>query len=215
MKFYLRTGCQDDAVRTFCTCPRGQVVRENYENFPIVNGEAKNEGEKGTGNTNFAILVTIPLTKPLANPNDVARWVASGFNKFGDGKPMAQRLEDLKKRPAGRSWEHKQSRYILQPTLTDITWGDIKLPLGARYFDNIIEMIERRGGHNSVLPGLASGKTILYGPEIKFHGLKIKTDEYLHAGKNIYVAGDGAGLSRGIVGAAASGLLAAEGILRG
>jgi uncharacterized FAD-dependent dehydrogenase len=63
------------------------------------------------------------------------------------------------------------------------------------------------------MPGLAGDSTILYAPEMKFHGLRIKTDEYLHTSDNIFVAGDGAGVSRGIVGAAASGIRAAEGIL--
>ena len=211
MKFYIRTKCNDDATRTFCTCPRGHVVRERYMNFNNVNGEASESIEKQSGNTNFAILVTIPLTEPLANPNIAAKLAAESFYEHGGGKLMAQRFGDTQKRPAGRSKECKKGDYVLQPTLTDVTWGDIRIPMGARYWEDIEEMIIRL---NSVMPGVASGQTILYAPEIKFHGLKIKTDKYLHAGKNIYVAGDGSGLSRGIVGAMASGMLAAEGILK-
>ena len=58
-------------------------------------------------------------------------------------------------------------------------------------------------------------RQLLYATEIKFHGLRVLTDEFLRTSiPEIYVAGDGAGLSRGIVGAAVSGLLAAEGILK-
>jgi len=211
MKFYIRTKCNDDIVRTFCTCPKGYVGREKYDGFNIVNGEASEGIDNHSGNTNFAILVTLPLTAPLANPNKAARLVAEAFHEYGGGKIMAQRLGDIKKRPAGRSKESKQNNYVLHPTLNDVTWGDLRLPLTGRYCEDILEMIDRL---NSIMPGIASSQTILYGPEIKFHGLKIKTDEYLHAGKNIYVAGDGAGVSRGIVGAACSGLLTAEGILK-
>ena len=63
------------------------------------------------------------------------------------------------------------------------------------------------------MPALEGDSTILYAPEMKFHGLNITTNETLHCVDNIFVAGDGADLSRGIIGAAASGLLAAEGIL--
>ncbi len=211
LKFYIRTKCNDDAVRTFCTCPSGHVVRERYGNFNIVNGEASESVEKHSGNTNFAILVTIPLTEPLANPNIAAKLVAESFYEYSGGKIMAQRFGDTQKRPAGRSKEYNRGNYVLQPTLKDVTWGDIRLPMGGRYWEDIEEMIIRL---NSVMPGVASGQTILYAPEIKFHGLRIKTDEYLHAGKGIYVAGDGSGMSRGIVGAMASGIRAAEGILR-
>jgi uncharacterized FAD-dependent dehydrogenase len=136
---------------------------------------------------------------------------AEAFHEYCNGKIMAQRFGDFLKKPAGRSHASKQGNYLLQPTLTDVIWGDIRLPLGGRYCEDIFEMIQRL---NSIIPGVSSGQTILYGPEIKFHGVKIQTNEYLHAGKNIYVAGDGAGLSRGIVGAMASGILAAEGISR-
>ena len=81
----------------------------------------------------------------------------------------------------------------------------------ARYTADIIEGIEKL---DRIIPGLANNSTILHAPEIKFHGLKISTDVYLQAKPGIYVAGDGSGYSRGIVGAAASGLRAAEGILR-
>ena len=81
----------------------------------------------------------------------------------------------------------------------------------ARYVSDITEGIRRL---DRIIPGLASDSTILHAPEIKFHGLSIPTDEYLKAKEGIYVAGDGSGYSRGIVGAAASGLRAAEGILK-
>ena len=47
------------------------------------------------------------------------------------------------------------------------------------------------------------------------HGAKCVTDRHLETNvPNLFVAGDGAGKSRGIVGAALNGCLAAEGILR-
>lgn len=207
MKFYIRTKSYDDPVRTFCTCPKGFVGREKYEEFNVVNGEASKE--KKSGNTNFAILTTIPLTKPMSNSNEYAKQVAQTFYYIGGNKIVLQRFGDLEK--GCRSREENQKRYVLQPTLTDVTWGDISLGMPGRQLQDIKEAIHR---FDKVIPGLASSQTLLYAPEIKFHGLNIQTDKYLHAKDNIYVAGDGAGLSRGIVGAAASGFLAAKGIER-
>jgi uncharacterized FAD-dependent dehydrogenase len=52
-------------------------------------------------------------------------------------------------------------------------------------------------------------------PEIKFYDVRYPTSRELETDvPGLFVAGDGAGKSRGIVGAAVNGLMAAEGILR-
>jgi uncharacterized protein len=207
MKCYVRTGTYQDKVRTFCTCPNGFVGQEAHNGFKTVNGHS--ESGKSTNNTNFALLVTVNLTEPLTNSNQFARNISSAFHDLSGGKTLAQRWGDLVRYQ--RSKESKQKEYNFQPTLNDVTWGDLALAMPARCVSDIIEGIQKL---DKIIPGLASDATILHAPEIKFHGLKIPTDEYLGVGKNIYVAGDGSGFSRGIVGAAASGLRAAEGILR-
>jgi len=61
---------------------------------------------------------------------------------------------------------------------------------------------------------VASDSTLLYAPEVKFYAMQIHIDENMETSvPNLFVAGDGAGLSRGIVVAAATGLLAARGII--
>ncbi|MFH1414484.1 MAG: FAD-dependent protein [Elusimicrobiota bacterium] len=207
MKFYLISDKYNDKVRTFCTCPDGYVDIEAHGVFVLVNGHS--DAENSSGNTNFAVLVTIPLTEPLVNTNTYANLIARLFNGLGGQKPILQRLGDIKK--GRRSREGNQKKFMFEPTLKDVTYGDITLAMPGRYMESIINAIDRL---DSIMPGLANDSTILYGPELKFHGLKVETDEYLCAGSNIYVAGDGAGVSRGIVGAAASGILAAEGVLR-
>jgi hypothetical protein len=54
---------------------------------------------------------------------------------------------------------------------------------------------------------------LLYAPEIKFYAMRIETNKKLQTVlPNIFVAGDGAGVSRGITIAAATGIIAANGI---
>jgi uncharacterized FAD-dependent dehydrogenase len=55
----------------------------------------------------------------------------------------------------------------------------------------------------------------LYAPEIKFAAVRPETRDSFETAvvDNLFVAGDGAGLTRGIVPAAATGIVAAEGIL--
>jgi hypothetical protein len=207
MKCYIKTNTYQDKVRTFCTCPNGFVGQEFHEGFKTVNGHS--ESGKSTTNTNFALLVTVKLTEPLTNSNQFARNIGLSFYDLSGGKTLSQRWGDLIRHR--RSRESKQKEYNFQSTLKEITWGDLALAMPARYVSDLVEGIERL---DKIIPGLASDSTILHAPEIKFHGLAIQTDEYLKAKKGIYVAGDGSGFSRGIVGAAASGLRAAEGILR-
>jgi len=60
-----------------------------------------------------------------------------------------------------------------------------------------------------------SDSTLLYAPEVKFYAIKLKVDNNMQTSvKNLYAAGDGCGLSRDIVNAAATGILAGRGILR-
>lgn len=206
MKFYIETKTYRDTVRTFCTCPGGKVARETHDTFNLVNGHSE-QGDPYE-NTNFSFLVTIPFTKPLANANAYGRMVAEKIKITGCDLPILQRLGDL--RQGRRSKESKVDQFITKPSLTDVVFGDIGLALDYRYVLNILEGLEKL---DKVIPGIANDSTLLYAPEMKFHGLRVSTDKYLQTNiENVYVAGDGAGLSRGIVGAAACGVLAAEGI---
>ncbi|MBU4500991.1 MAG: NAD(P)/FAD-dependent oxidoreductase [Nanoarchaeota archaeon] len=208
MKFYLRSDTYNDMIRTFCTCPGGKVTRETHEDFNLVNGHS--DSDDSSPNTNFAFLVTMPLTAPLSNTNTYGQGVADLAYVTGVKKPILQRLGDLRR--GRRSNVNKKCEFLIQPTLEDVVYGDIGLALPYRLLNDVMEGLKKL---DKIIPGVANDETLLYAPEIKFHGLKIITDEYLKTNKdNIYVAGDGAGLSRGICGAACCGVLAAEGIIK-
>jgi len=67
---------------------------------------------------------------------------------------------------------------------------------------------------DKIIPGVASDSTLLYAPEIKFYAMKLAVDRHMETTiKNLFAAGDGAGLSRDIINAAATGVLVAQGIL--
>jgi hypothetical protein len=62
-------------------------------------------------------------------------------------------------------------------------------------------------------PGVYSRHTLLYGVEVKFYSNRIEvTPEMETKVKNLYAVGDGAGISRGLLQASASGMLAARAI---
>ena len=207
-KFHLYTPSYDDFVRTFCVCPAGYVVREPYgDGLFGANGHSMRDTK--SGNTNFALLARVSLTEPLENTTEYGRRIAQLANTLGGHKPIIQRLGDL--RSHKRSTWDRLSRSHVEPTMEDVTPGDIAMAYPRRItmdFMESLEMLDR------VMPGIAADSTLLYAPEIKFYAMRIQTDEGLRTSiPNLHVAGDGAGVSRGIVGAAATGLVAARGIM--
>ena len=85
------------------------------------------------------------------------------------------------------------------------------MALPHRIVENVIEGLEQL---DKVIPGVNSDSTLLYAPEIKFYSMRFIVDKKLETNMtDFFVAGDGAGLSRGIVASAATGFIAARGIL--
>jgi uncharacterized FAD-dependent dehydrogenase len=67
---------------------------------------------------------------------------------------------------------------------------------------------------DTIVPGLLHPSTIMYYPEIKLYANRPAfEDGHFRVRPGLYLAGDGAGTSRGITAAWASGLRAADGIL--
>lgn len=208
-KIIMYTKVYDDMVRTFCTNPNGFVVEERYEDGTVgVNGESYTAYK--SKNTNMAILVTIRLTDPLEDTIAYGKSLAMITTKLGGGRPIIQRFGDLE---AGRrsTWSRIE-RSNVEPTLRAATPGDIGMAYPYRVIADIIEGLRRL---DMIIPGIASPQTLLYAPEIKFYSVRAVVNRDLETSlENVFVAGDGAGLSRGINIAAATGVLAARGVLK-
>jgi uncharacterized FAD-dependent dehydrogenase len=207
-KFHLYTPSYDDFVRTFCVCPAGFVVREPYgDGLFGANGHSMRDTK--SRNTNFALLTRMSLTQPLENTTIYGTRIAQLANTLGGTRPILQRLGDLRKYQRS-TWERLDRSYV-SPTLRDVTPGDLTMAYPQRIVTDLREGLDML---DKVMPGISSDSTLLYGPEIKFYAMRIATDKHLRTRiPNLYVAGDGAGVSRGIVGAAATGLVAAQGIM--
>lgn len=206
--FLMRTPTHDDLVRTFCPCPGGRVATEEYDGFVGVNGHSSSKHD--SGNSNFAFLTEVQLDAPIENTTLYAEAMARMATTLGGGKPVLQRLADLK---AGRrsTWERiKKSN--LYPTLENVTPGDIAMALSGRIVTNLLEGLEIL---EKVMPGINDGSTFLYAPELKTRSSRISTNADLMTNMSgLFMAGDGAGVSGNIIGAAATGVIAARGILK-
>jgi uncharacterized FAD-dependent dehydrogenase len=205
-KFHIVSRRYDDFVRTFCTNPGGFVVKEEYKEFIATNGHSMTDRQ--SENTNFAFLVRLELTKPIENTTAYGMSIAKLVTTIGGRRPVIQRLGDLHK--GRRSTEERIGRNPVENTLKDVTPGDISMALPHRIVMDIIEGLEIL---NQIIPGANADSTLLYAPEIKFYAREIAVDGNLQTSiDGLYAAGDGAGLSRGIVSAAATGILAGRGI---
>ncbi len=205
-KLVYYTATFDDKVRTFCMNPYGEVVMEKTSDLITVNGHSY--AKKKTDNTNFALLVSATFTEPFDDPIAYGRSIAKLANLLGGGV-IVQRWGDL---IAGRrSTNERLERCLTRPTLSHATPGDLSYVLPYRILRDIIEMIEAM---DQIAPGLADRHTLLYGVEVKFYSQRIEISADLEtAVPGLYVIGDGAGVTRGLLQASASGIIAAEAIL--
>ncbi len=205
--YRVRTKTYQDIVRTFCSCPNGMVSIEKYDSYVCVNGHSNSDHD--SKNSNFAFLCEVNLKEPLENSIAYAKSVAELTSLLGGGKPLLQTLYDLK--DGRRSTWSRLEKSFVEPSLQDVVPGDISMGLPHRIVLNIIEGLEIL---DNVMPGINSGSTLLYAPEVKFRSSKIETNKKLESSiKGLFVAGDAAGLSGSITGAAVTGVMAARGMV--
>ena len=206
-KLVYRTKLYGDQVRTFCMNPYGHVVTENVAGCITVNGHSYSDPALRSPNTNFALLVSNRFTEPFNEPYKYGKSIASLSNMLGGGV-LVQRFGDLTR--GVRTNEHRLSKSFTKPTL-NATPGDLSLVLPKRHLDNITEMIYAL---DKIAPGTANYDTLLYGVEVKFYSARIVLSKELETAlPNFFACGDGAGVTRGLSQAAASGVLVARSII--
>jgi hypothetical protein len=197
----------DDEVRTFCVAPYGQVITESYDGVLTVNGQSY--AEQKTENTNFAILVRTSFTEPFKEPIAYGKYVARLSNLLSGGV-IIQRLGDLES--GRRSTPERIDRSVVTPTLKNATPGDLSFVLPYRYLSDIREMLQAL---DTIAPGIHSRDTLLYGVEVKFYSSRLQLSNCLETKiQNLFTVGDGAGVTRGLIQASASGVIVAREILK-
>lgn len=201
-----------DGVRTFCTnsgCAR--VVLERYQGFNLVNGHAFSEERAGNNLVNFALLKTIGLKDPVRSGQQMAVFLARLANEIGGGKPLMQRVGDFRMGKRSSAETFNEDLYSFFPSCP-VTAGDLGLAVPAKIMRHIWAAMKKL---DTIVPGILHPSTIMYYPEIKMYANKPAfLDRHFRVSGNVYMVGDGAGTSRGITAAWASGIRAAEGILR-
>jgi uncharacterized FAD-dependent dehydrogenase len=207
-KLLYRTPTFDDPVRTFCMNPYGRVSLENYGDVVTVNGHSYADDK--TDRTNFALLVSTRFTRPFHDPIAYGKSIARLANLLGE-QIIVQRLGDL--RLGRRSNAQRLAQGAVRPTLRGATAGDLAFVLPYRHLSDLLEMLTAM---DHIAPGVNGADTLLYGVEVKFYSARPHLGADLQTPvRGLYAAGDGAGITRGLVQASASGVIAARSILSG
>lgn len=196
-------------VRTFCSNPSGHVVVENNNGTMVCNGHAYNDPKLGSKNTNFALLVSQEFHEPFKDANQYAHEISRLANQLSGGGVIVQKYGDIKR--GRRSTKKRIEEGFVTPTLKEAIPGDLGLVLPYNVMKSLIEMVEAL---DHVTPGIANDHTLFYGVEAKFYSDRPEVNNHFETKiKNLYVGGDGAGITRGLAQAGASGVWVARDIL--
>jgi uncharacterized FAD-dependent dehydrogenase len=210
VKLEYRSFSFHDRIRTFCMCPAGEVIMESTGGGePVVTVNGHSYTRRKSDNTNFALLVSTDFTRPFHEPIAYGKYLAKLANLLGGGV-LVQRFGDLLE--GRRSTPERIEKGKVKPTLKSATPGDLSFALPFRHLTGLIEMLMAM---DKLIPGVASDDTLLYGIEVKFYSFRPQLSACLETEvRNMFAVGDGTGVSRGLVQASASGLVAAVEILR-
>ena len=197
----------ENKVRTFCRNPGGVVSEEHYEGgLAVVNGHSYGDKSKWTNNTNFALLVSNKFTEPFHEPILYGQNIAKLANRLTGGPIRVQRLGDLLL--GRRTTKSRLEQSTVIPTLKNAVPGDLSFVLPDRILTSIVEALKAL---DHLAPGLYSKNTLLYGVEVKFYSSKVDVDHRFRTKiKGLYAIGDGAGITRGLRQASATGIYVAD-----
>jgi uncharacterized FAD-dependent dehydrogenase len=188
-------------AKTFCTCSGGIVLPCRYDDLLVLGGYTK---EAISPNTNFALLIKMDL-KPV-NPIEYGFSVTRTANIVGEGKPLVQRLGDMRRGIASSESDIQSNR--IKTTLSTYTPTNIGLAYPKFIVDALLETLLM---FDEVIPGINNDLNIVSGPCLESCYQKFMVNHNMETNKKgIYVIGDVAGYANGIIPAATSGILAAR-----
>lgn len=200
-------------VRTFCTnsgC--AHIVREKYKGYYSVNGHSLSRDNERNNLVNFAMLKTIRLTEPVVSGQQFGKILGEMVMQLSGGSVIMQRVGDFRMGSRSKEESFNSDLYDFEPTLKSAVAGDLSLSMPAKILRDIWKSLKML---DTIIPGVLHPSTIIYYPEIKTYSNKPHfINEYFMVKKGYYIIGDGAGTSRGITAAWASGIRSVQGILK-
>jgi len=195
----------DVQVKTHCFCHKGYVFFYRDPNL-FVDGYSDRNYSGENSNVNLLYRLSFPdHVDILAYKENIVRTI----NLCGKGYPIIQRLGDLRAfRP---STVDSIKENPIRPSLKFHTPHDIGLVYPRTVCRAILQFIDELDRH---FPGIGSDDTLLYVPTAEWGVRTVVTNMALETNvENLYVGGDGAGLTQGSIAAGISGVVIGRDIL--
>jgi len=184
-------------IKTHCLCMGGEIITYFVNNIPCVDGHTNHEGE----NAHINLLYHTNRNKEFID----------NLSKFK--KPIIQRLEDF---VLGKpSLKKKIIKNKLVPT-TSLSSLSFNNDINDIFPAKMVLLMKKFINHfNKLCPGFNSDDNLVYAPAIEWNTYQIKIDKEMESKqKNLYIIGDGSGLTQGIIAAGVTGIISAQSIVR-
>lgn len=183
-------------TKMHCVCTNGHVISCISDDMILVDGTRFPQLSQ---NTSFNVLTSLRRTLDVNRCRKIVQTVL----EENAGKPVVQLMKDFRR---GISTDPGQLRVnLVKPTLSNAKPGDLTHNLPFEVLYNIINFIELLRGR---FPGVNMQQNLVYAPVLEWFSPVVLVNE--KTGKTsvdgVFVAGDAAGISQGVVMAAASGI---------
>ncbi len=205
----LQRMAQGDAlIKTYATCPGGRVTPVSRYGTLVASGTPVLQPELRGPTTTVAILAQ-PGVEGAAGAWAGGEGSARLLNARAAGRLIVQRLGDVRARQATTTSALEGNS--VHPSDTTAVPGALHDAYSETYWSAFEDFLTRL---DQLAPGVSADDTLVYGPaEERFWGFP--TDDRLQTTTaGLFVAGDGAGQSQGIIQASVAGMLAGEGMVR-
>lgn len=196
-------------ARTHCVCFGGDVVPTGYDGLTMVGGHST--AEHGEDRSNTAVIAT--GGEDLRLTADLAKKFVGEVNDRAGGRVLAQDVGsflDGTAPPAGRVTELVSG---FTPSMPAAPVGELSSYFPEQITDLLRTFIRRL---TTICPDAARPTNILYGPAVERFADEFEvTDEMEAPGRDgLFLVGDGPGLTGGIIGAADSGWICGDTLVR-
>ncbi|GIG41863.1 FAD-dependent oxidoreductase [Cellulomonas phragmiteti] len=190
-----------EPVRTFCVCERGRIMQYAFEGAVVLDGQ--HCVTTPTSRTNIGVVTTVDVPAGVGG-TDHAREFARRITAAGQGLPVVQPLLELLRR--GRLAERPGT------SLVRATWGDLAPLLGRDRVADVEEMADRL---EEVAPGVVGPDTVVAAPVVErvFPSIELDGDMQSSA-PGLFFVGDSSSKIIGVTYGAATGIVAADAVLR-
>lgn len=198
----------DALLKTYATCPGGVVAPTTRYGALVASGIPQLARERRGATTTVAILAQ-PGVEGARGAWRGGEDCARLLNMRAPGRLIVQRLGDARRQQATTMQAlAANSVQPSDPTAQPDALHDAYPDAFWAAFEQFLQRLDQ------LMPGVTHDDTLLYGPaEERFWGFP--TDDLLQTtAPGLFVAGDGAGQSQGIIQASVAGLLAGEGMAR-